>query len=72
MDIQMRRGLYGTPAEVSQEITVSTATLAQHRSRGTGPKFVKAGGRVLYRWSDVDAWLDANTYQSTRSGPGVA
>lgn len=62
-----RRGPYGTPSEVSAETTISLQTLAQYRSRGTGPRFIKAGGRVLYRWSDVDAWLDANTRQSTKS-----
>lgn len=66
--VDNRRGLYGTPAEVSAVTTLSQHTLAGYRSKGTGPRFIKAGGRVLYRWSDVDAWLDANTRQSTRSG----
>lgn len=32
---------------------VTAATLATWRSRGSGPKFVKVGGRVLYRTADV-------------------
>jgi hypothetical protein len=42
--------------------------------RGMGPKFVKIGRRVLYRWSDAYAYLDANTVQriDDRRGAGVA
>lgn len=40
-------------------------SLAQNRYRGTGPKFIKHGSRVLYRWSDVLEWLDRNTIQRT-------
>ena len=31
------------------------------RYKGTGPKFIKRGRRVLYRWSDVLVWMDRNT-----------
>jgi hypothetical protein len=40
-------------------------TTAQDRYKGTGPKFIKRGSRVLYRWSDVLDWLDRNTFQRT-------
>ncbi len=40
---------------------VTSATLATWRSRGNGPRFVKVGGRVLYRQSDVMAWEARNT-----------
>ena len=40
---------------------VASATLATWRSRGNGPKFVKIGGRVLYRRSDVEAYEAKNT-----------
>jgi hypothetical protein len=40
------------------------------RYRGTGPKFIRVGARkVLYRWSDVRAYLDANTIQRTDKSP---
>jgi len=41
----------------------TTATLTQDRYRGTGPKFIKRGSRVLYRWSHILEWLDHNTFQ---------
>ena len=40
---------------------VTKATLATWRSRGNGPAFVKVGGRVLYRRSDVEAYEVKNT-----------
>lgn len=53
-------------AEVAELLHTSEAGLAQLRYRGTGPKFVKVGGRkVLYRWSDVHEYLNANTMQRT-------
>jgi len=53
-----------TPAEVAEYLR-TTAALAQDRYRGPGPKFIKRGSRVLYRWSDVLEWLDRNTIQRT-------
>lgn len=51
-----------TAAEVAAAIPGATVgSLAQLRYRGTGPKFIKAGRKVLYRWSDVESWLDDNT-----------
>ena len=33
------------------------------RHKGTGPKYLKLGGRkVYYRLSDVEEWLDSNVY----------
>lgn len=40
---------------------VASATLATWRSRSQGPKFVKVGGRVLYRLADVIAYETKNT-----------
>lgn len=63
-----------TPAQVAPVLDTTEAGLAQMRYRGTGPKFVKRGSRVLYRWSDVRKYLEANTIQRTddRHGVGVA
>jgi hypothetical protein len=47
-----------TPAEVAEALHTTTASLAQMRYRGDGPKFVRAGRkRVLYRWLDVEQWI---------------
>lgn len=42
-------------------------TLANWRSLGIGPSFVKAdGGGVLYRRVDLDAWLEANLIMTAK------
>ncbi len=43
----------------------SPRSVERMRSEGTGPPFIKVGRRVLYRPSDVDAWLRQNTFSST-------
>ena len=40
-------------------------TLAQWRSRGTGPAFIKIGSRVAYRGSDLNEWLESRTVRPT-------
>ena len=35
-------------------------TLSRWRSDGTGPAFVRIGRRVLYRGTDLNAFLEAN------------
>lgn len=59
------------PREVADALYTTEAGLAQMRYRGTGPKFVKVGHRVLYRWSDVRDYLTANTIQRTDDPRGV-
>jgi hypothetical protein len=60
------------PAQVAEVLDTSPAGLAQMRYRGTGPKFIKRGRRVLYRWDDVRDYLDANTIQRTDDPRGDA
>ncbi|WP_018119392.1 helix-turn-helix transcriptional regulator [Corynebacterium mastitidis] len=39
---------------------------AQHRYRGTGPRFIKVGRRVYYRLEDVEAWEETQTRTATK------
>ena len=50
-----------TPAQVAEYLHTSVASLSQDRYHRTGVPYVKHGRRVLYRWSDVLAYVDANT-----------
>jgi hypothetical protein len=52
-----------TPAQLLDrwKKSVTLATLATWRSRNTGPAYVKVGGKVLYRVSDVEAYEKKNT-----------
>lgn len=45
--------------DVSEMTGVTLNTLRFWRSEGKGPKSAKMGRRVVYRESDVRAWLDA-------------
>ncbi|EIC63003.1 helix-turn-helix transcriptional regulator [Mycobacteroides abscessus] len=62
-----------SPKQVAAYLHTSEAGLAQMRYRGEGPKFVKVGPRkVIYRWSDVQEYLDANTCRRTDDPRGAA
>lgn len=50
-----------TPRAVAECLHTTEQGLAQMRHRGAGPKFVKVGRKVLYRWSDVQEYIAANT-----------
>ena len=58
-----------TPHQVTDRYGIAEKTLANWRWMGRGPKFVKTspgkGGKVLYRESVVEAWLDRHTVQTT-------
>jgi hypothetical protein len=45
-------------------IGLNEQTLANYRSKGIGPKFVKRG-RIFYFKSDLDEWLAEGRAQST-------
>jgi predicted DNA-binding transcriptional regulator AlpA len=55
-----------TPAELAEFLGVPAHTLAQWRSRGLGPAFVRVGRYVRYRWSAVERWIDER--EKTRTG----
>lgn len=60
-----------TCGQVAAALFTTEAGLAQMRYRGTGPRYIKRGRRVIYRWSDVRAYMDANTMQRTDDPRGV-
>jgi excisionase family DNA binding protein len=48
---------YLSTPEAAVIIGVSTATLRRLRGAGMGPIYVKIGRRVIYRRTDLDAWM---------------
>lgn len=44
--------------EVSEATRIPVATLRYWRHIGKGPKSVRIGSRVMYRESDVLAWIE--------------
>lgn len=59
--------------EAAGLLRISRRTLERMRVDGTGPRYLKAGpgkrSRVLYRQSDILAWLERQTYGSTSEYP---
>ncbi len=44
--------------DVTEMTGIAPGTLALWRHKGTGPRSAKLGKRVVYRESDVAAWID--------------
>jgi predicted DNA-binding transcriptional regulator AlpA len=57
--------------EAARYLGLSGRTLEKHRTYGTGPKYRKIGGRVVYALDDLKVWADLGAKTST-SDPGVA
>ena len=56
--------------EAARFLSLSHRTLGKHRCYGTGPRYSKVGGRVVYRVDDLQAWVDRGIKTST-SDPGI-
>lgn len=41
-------------------VLATRGTLSQWRHRGEGPPYLRFGNRVLYRGSELNAWLDSH------------
>lgn len=54
-----------TEREAAPQLSRSEAALRDWRYRGGGPKYVKLGGKIRYRQSDIDAYIAANTHTPT-------
>jgi Helix-turn-helix domain len=52
------RSPYLTAAEAAEFLRLKAHTLENMRSLGTGPKFRKHGGRILYHRTDLRIWSD--------------
>jgi len=48
-----------TPEQISQDLQIPKATLAQWRWLGRGPTWVKIGRHVRYPRVEYRAWLEA-------------
>jgi hypothetical protein len=46
-------------------LRTSKTTLARLRLNGDGPKFAKAGRKIVYRRAWLDMWLDSRSFTST-------
>jgi predicted DNA-binding transcriptional regulator AlpA len=66
----MQTDEYLTVRQLEARSNISASTWNKRRLSGDSPPFLKIGKKVLYRWSDVEAWLAGRTRTST-SGRGA-
>ena len=52
-----------TAKQAARYLSISTKWLANQRWQGTGPKFIKVGGAVRYRVSDLEQFLEEAVVQ---------
>ncbi len=58
--------------EAARMVGLSIRTLEKHRIYGTGPRYSKLGGRVVYSVEDLQAWVAQGIKTSTSDpGPGT-
>ena len=56
---------YYRPGDVELDTIATRGTLATWRWQGQGPPYIKFGHRILYRGSDLNAWLDERMVNPT-------
>lgn len=63
---------YFVTREAAEILGLSRRTLEKHRTYGTGPRFLKLGGRVVYKIDDLRSWAERGARRSTSDlGEGV-
>ncbi|MCK1595576.1 helix-turn-helix domain-containing protein [Bradyrhizobium sp. 164] len=50
---------YHKPKSAAAYIGMTEGTMAKWRCAGTGPAYIRIGGRILYKEADLDAFRDA-------------
>jgi excisionase family DNA binding protein len=57
--------LNAAPPQAAEYLNCTISWLAKTRIRGGGPKYVKLGRKVLYPYSELDAWIQQRLTSST-------
>ncbi|MGA0608313.1 helix-turn-helix transcriptional regulator [Phenylobacterium sp. VNQ135] len=70
MDASRVPNRYMRTPEAGRYLSLSGRTLEKHRTYGTGPRYRKIGGRVVYAVSDLEAWADQGAQTSTTDPDG--
>lgn len=56
-----------TPEDAAQRLCVSLSTLAKWRLTGSGPYYIKLGGRIRYTVDDIEEFITLARRASTSS-----
>lgn len=62
---------YITEIQLEELTGRSRKSWQRDRIKGGGPKFIRCGGKILYDWPDVEAWMNARKFESTSGYEGV-
>jgi excisionase family DNA binding protein len=54
-----------SPRETAKYLNMGLSTVAKMRLRGNGPIYMKIGAKVIYRKTDLNAWLASKRRAST-------
>jgi hypothetical protein len=57
---------YLTQDDLAARWLLSARTIERWRQTGTGPKYLKLGGRIFYRPDDVETWEESRLRDGTR------
>ena len=57
--------------ELAERLNISARTLERWRWVGEGPRFLKLGGRVVYRLEDIEAYEAEQVRDSTTAPPSL-
>jgi predicted DNA-binding transcriptional regulator AlpA len=49
---------YVDDRQLAARTQIARVTWQHYRSQGRGPAFYKIGRRCLYKWHEVEAWLE--------------
>ena len=52
-------------SDLSERWTISPRTLERWRWAGCGPRYLKIGGRVVYRLEDIEAYENTQAFNNT-------
>ena len=56
--------------EAARFLGLAPRTMEKHRTYGTGPRYSKLGGRVVYQVDDLQAWVASGSKASTSDDTG--
>ena len=54
-----------TTPEVAGHLGVAEITVRKWRTHGNGPRFIRCGGNIRYRATDIESWVTSRTVSST-------
>jgi predicted DNA-binding transcriptional regulator AlpA len=54
--------------QVSEHLGVPVQSLYAWRHRGVGPRAIRVGRHLRWRWEEIDRWLDEQTGNGGRGG----